>query len=311
MSFATDVIQGLSARPRSLPSKYFYDERGDALFQAIMGMPEYYLTDCEREIFQACGPDLLTALGNRPFDLVELGAGDGSKTQYLIEAFLAAGANFNYRPIDISSHAIDLLGGLIKRRWPKLPFLPIHDDYFSALDRLGRSSAEHGRLVLFPGANIGNFTPIQAADFLRHLHGFLNSGDLLLIGFDLRKDPDVILAAYNDPAGHTAAFNLNLLRRVNEELGANFNLDAWRHWETYDPASGAARSYLVARGAQTVRIPDAEAPFAFEDAEAIAVEVSQKYSRGEIAQLATATGFLNEAGFEDGRGWFVDALWRV
>ncbi|SEQ16280.1 L-histidine N(alpha)-methyltransferase [Neolewinella agarilytica] len=310
-TFAEEILAGLRSSPKQLSSKWFYDEVGDKLFQAIMAMPEYYLTDAEREIFQSAGPELLAAIGGRPFDLIELGAGDGSKTQYLIEQFLAAKSDFVYRPIDISAHAISILGELIKTRWPLLPFQPIQNDYFSALDRLGSSGGDRLRLVLFPGANIGNFSPEEARGFLRHLRGFLRPGDLVLIGFDLKKDPEIILAAYNDPAGHTAAFNLNLLERINRELGADFKSDNWRHWETYNPRTGAARSFLVAEGAQTVEIADLEETIVFEPYEAIAVEISQKYSRNEISELAEASGFELLDNLEDEKGWFADSLWRV
>ncbi|MTB49377.1 L-histidine N(alpha)-methyltransferase [Lewinella sp. W8] len=310
-AFAADVFEGLASTPRRLSSKWFYDERGDALFQQIMGMPEYYLTDCELEIFQTAGPELLDAIGNRSFDLIELGAGDGTKTQFLIEQFLAAGANFTYRPIDISAHAIEILGNLIRRRWPTLPFKPVQDDYFSALDRLGKSQGDHLRLVLFPGANIGNFAPEEAVQFLRHLRKFLREDDLLLVGFDLKKDPAIILAAYNDPAGYTAAFNLNLLRRINEELGADFRLDQWKHWETYNPVSGATRSYLVSLADQSVRLPDYGRRFRFDVWEPIEVEISQKYNRPEIEAMLQQAGFTFLRHLEDSRGYFSDALARV
>lgn len=309
--FAADVLDGLAASPRQLPSKWFYDERGDALFQQIMAMPEYYLTDCELEIFRQAGPELLRAIGGRDFDLIELGAGDGTKTQHLIEQFLAAGANFNYRPIDISAHALEILGDLIRRRWPTLPFRPVQDDYFSALDRLGKSQGDHLRLVLFPGANIGNFAPEEAIQFLRHLRGFLRPGDLLLVGFDLKKDPAVILEAYNDPAGYTAAFNLNLLHRINKELGANFRIEQWKHWETYDPVSGATRSYLVCTTEQTVHLPDYDRQFRFAAWEALQVEISQKYDRSGIELLLNQAGFSFLRHLEDRRGYFSDALARV
>ena len=309
--FSRDVRRGLAARPRSLSSKWFYDARGDELFQAIMATPEYYLTGAETEIYRSAAPVLLAALGDEPFDLVELGAGDGSKTQHLIEQFIAAGADFAYRPIDISSHALEILGELVYRRWPRLAFSPERGDYFTALDRLGRHNTRRARLVLFPGGNVGNFTPDEAARFLIHLRSFLRTGDLLFIGFDLKKDPAVILAAYNDPTGNTAAFNLNLLARINRELGANFELDNWRHWETYNPVSGAARSFLVARDACTVTIPDHPETYKFEAAEAIDVEISQKYSRNEIRSLADDSGYTFVENLEDDEGMFADSLWRV
>lgn len=309
--FTEEVKAGLSAHPRHLSSKWFYDATGDKLFQDIMAMPEYYLTDAEREIYQSCGPDLLKAIGDRSFDLIELGAGDGSKTRFLIDAFISAGARFTYRPVDISANAIDLLTNRVKTTWPDLAYAPLNDDYFAALKRLGEPEGDAVRLVLFPGANIGNFNQEESADFLRHLREFLNPGDLLLTGFDLRKEPATILAAYNDPAGHTAAFNLNLLRRINNELGGNFDLDAWQHWETYDPLSGAARSYLVSRAQQTVTISTLESAYEFEAWEAISVEVSQKYGAREIEALAVSAGYVHVQHFTDGRVLFSDSLWRV
>ncbi len=308
--FASEVLEGLSAPSRSLSSKWFYDKRGSALFQAIMAMPEYYLTDAEREIYQRIGPDLLKYVGPS-FDLIELGAGDGTKTQHLIETFIEGGADFAYRPIDISSHALKTLGELIHLRWPAQAFLPLEGDYFAALDRLGTGRDDRRRLVLFPGANIGNFTPPFATAMLRRLRSFLRPGDLLLTGFDLKKDPAAILAAYDDPTGHTAAFNLNLLSRINRELGGDFDLDCWFHRETYDPESGAARSALVAKEAQTVRIGKLEQTFTFAEGEAIAVEISQKYSPEEIDRMAGQAGYSKVENFFDERSWFVDALWRA
>ena len=257
-AFADDVVKGLSSDHPSLSSKWFYDERGNKLFQDIMRSEEYYLTAAEEEIYRTCGRELLKHLEGRPFDIIELGAGDGTKTQHLIERFLAEKARFAYRPIDLNGSALHELRELINYRWPKLDFEPIQADYFEALDLLGNSSGGRQRLLLFPGANIGNYTPGEAVKTLRKLQSFLSPGDLLLTGFDLKKDPAVIYAAYNDTRGATAAFNLNLLHRINRELNGNFILDCWRHWETYDPASGAAKSYLVPIRPQTVRIGAAD-----------------------------------------------------
>ncbi|MEL6275436.1 MAG: L-histidine N(alpha)-methyltransferase, partial [Bacteroidota bacterium] len=235
--FAADVLQGLSAQPKKLSSKWFYDERGDELFQAIMASPEYYLTNAEREIFRQQADRFYASTGEAAFDLVELGAGDGTKTQYLVEYFLAQQADFRYLPIDISQHALDELSGLVKRRWPDLNFAGVEGDYFEALANLPKSDTPRLKMVLFPGANIGNFSPAYARQFLNRLRQKMAIGDLLVIGFDLKKDPARILAAYNDKAGHTRDFNLNLLRRINRELDADFDLEQWMHWPTYDPVS--------------------------------------------------------------------------
>ncbi|THH39718.1 L-histidine N(alpha)-methyltransferase [Neolewinella litorea] len=309
--FARDVLSGLSQSNPQLNSKWFYDERGNVLFQQIMQCPEYYLTDAEAEIYRNSASELLEEIQGATFDMIELGAGDGSKTQLLIERFLAAGARFAYRPIDLNAAALSEVREIIGLRWPALEFQAIQGDYFEALDRLGRSSGSRRRLVLFPGANIGNFSPGEATAILQRIRGFLAPGDLLLTGFDLKKDPAVILAAYNDPAGHTAAFNLNLLHRINRELGGNFQPDNWRHWETYDPASGAARSYLLPTKKQEVTITALEQTFTFRAWQAISVEISQKYSLREIEGMADASGYECVRHLQDRRGYFSDSLWRV
>ena len=309
--FATEVIEGLSKPDdRRLSSKYFYDERGTALFRQIMDCPEYYLTDAEAEIYRECADQILQAIGTRSFDLIELGAGDGTKTQLLIERFLAGKAEFTYRPIDLSGSALTELGKLIRIRWPRLDFQPVEADYFEALDRLGKSVSDRPRLVLFPGANIGNFTPGDAVEVLQRIRRFLQPGDHLLTGFDLKKDPSVVLAAYNDGGGLTAAFNLNLLRRINRELGANFELACWRHWESYDPFSGAARSYLVPIEPQEVKLASGHR-FSFRAWEPIQVEISQKYSLREIEGMCDAAGYRFRRHFTERQDWFTDSLWQV
>lgn len=310
-AFARDVLQGLTDSPPRLSSKWFYDERGNALFQQIMQCPEYYLTEAEADIYRNCAKELLDTIGPQPFDLIELGAGDGTKTQLLIERFLDAGANFAYRPVDLSATALAEIRELINLRWPTLEFGPVHADYFDALDRLGSSTGNRRRLLLFPGANIGNFPPPEAVNMLARIRSFLNPGDMLLTGFDLKKDPARILAAYNDAAGYTARFNLNLLRRINRELGGNFDLDRWRHWETYDPVSGAARSFLLPEDAQRVTIKTVNRTFEFRAWQPIQVEISQKYSLREIEGMADAAGFAFVRHYQDNEGLFTDSLYRV
>lgn len=309
-TFARDVQMGLSRSPKKLSSKYFYDQRGDELFQAIMRMPEYYLTDSEYAIFSGQAADILQTIGCEPFDLIELGAGDGYKTKLLLSHFLEQEVSFVYRPLDISRNVLDSLEADLRSEWPQLAVQPLNGDYF---EMLGQLQGEQGRrkVVLFLGANIGNYTREEARQFLDDLRRQLDPGDLLLIGFDLKKDPDVILQAYNDPAGITAAFNLNLLQRINRELGANFDLEQFRHWETYQPISGAAKSYLVSKKEQSVTIRALQQTFHFAAWEAIDVELSLKYDPTEIATLAEETGFGLQRHFYDERHYFVDSLWLV
>lgn len=305
--FVHDILTGLARSPKKLSSKYFYDEQGDKLFQDIMQMPEYYLTDCEYEIFETHRQTILNAIGKKAFQLIELGAGDGYKTKVLLRHFLAQGADFQYRPIDISPNVLLELENDLKTSLPGLCVEGLPGDYFQMLERLSAKSNKR-KVILFIGANIGNLTREQAADFLKKLNQGMAKGDLLLIGFDLKKDPEIILNAYNDQAGITAAFNLNLLRRINRELGANFDLDAFKHWETYNPATGETKSYLVSLRKQNIIIQ--EQTILFDAWEAIDVELSQKYSLLETEKLAEETGFKVIKHFFDQRNYFVDSFWE-
>lgn len=305
--FAQDVLAGLSRIPKKLSSKYFYDETGDKLFQDIMNMPEYYLTDAEYEIFETHKHKILQLIGNKPFDLIELGAGDGTKTKVLLRYFLAKGADFQYRPIDISENVLLELEEDLKANVPDLRVKSLPGDYFKMLEKL---NAAHGarKVILFIGANIGNLTREDATAFLQKIQQNMDAGDFLLIGFDLKKDPQVILNAYNDPSGITAAFNLNLLQRMNRELSADFQVDSFKHWETYNPATGETKSYLVSTKKQAVHILDET--FSFDAWEAIDVELSLKYSLSEIENLAKTTGFKVTQHFFDSNNYFVDTLWQ-
>lgn len=308
--FAADVVAGLAARPKYLLSKYFYDDRGSQLFQQIMGMEDYYLTDCEFEILERHGLALLDLFvqGNHPFDLVELGAGDGLKTKVLLGQFLGQGADFCYAPIDISADAMAGLVADVAVQFPTLAIVPLVDDYFHGLHQL-QEHTDRRRVVLFLGSSIGNFTNDGAIAFLRHLGDNLNPGDLLMIGFDLMKDPGLILRAYDDPAGITREFNLNLLDRINRELGGDFNRDRFRHTPTYDPMTGETKSYLVSTEAQTVHLSTLDQAFEFDAWEAIDMEISKKYSLREIDEIADRAGFVPVKSFFDERRWFVDAVW--
>ena len=308
---AADVRQGLHSRPRRLSSKYFYDERGSEIFRQIMRMPAYYPTDCEFEIFETHRAALHRAVTQpgSAFRLIEFGVGDGLKTKVLLEHFLDQRTPFTFTPIDISGDALRQLHETLVDTFPDLPVDPIEDDYFRALDRLQGGAAR--KVVLFLGSNIGNFQRAEAVTFLRRLREGLAPGDLVLIGFDLKKDPEIILRAYHDPEGITRDFNLNLLTRLNRELGADFDLAQWQHAPVYDPLSGETRSYLLSRRAQTVTIEALDESFAFQPWEPIWTELSQKFDLDMIGSLAREAGFQVQQHFHDRRGWFVDSLWEV
>lgn len=295
---AEDVIVGLSATPKRLSSKYFYDARGSRLFERIMRLPSYYPTRVEAALLRRHAAALLGALapGGAPVELLELGSGDGRKTLALCRAWLKAGAELVYRPMDISAQALDQLGARVARQLPALGLDPLCGDYFQTWPI---PSARRRQVALFLGSNLGNFADEEARRFLRRVRAHLRRGDSLLLGLDLRKDPHTVLAAYDDPEGVTAAFNLNLLHRLNRELGMDFDPGRFRHYASYCPLQGVARSFLVSQAHQTVRSALLQREFRFGPGEFIYTEQSQKYERAGVEAMATDTGFEVRAWFED------------
>jgi dimethylhistidine N-methyltransferase len=309
--FAEDVLRGLGSTPKQLSSRYFYDDEGTRLFMEIMKLPEYYLTRAELKIFNEQGDAICDAFtsGAGVIDLIELGAGDGTKTAVLIDRLLKAGVDFTYSPIDISQEANDALSARFHRRFPDLRIRPHTGDYFRVLGSLKNGNGRR-KVLLFLGSNIGNFLRDNAVSFFRQLREVMNRNDRLLVGFDMQKDPRVIVAAYDDSKGVTSAFNLNLLRRINRELGANFDLDKFSHYAQYRPMECAARSFLISREKQTVTIKALNRSFDFEQWEAIFMEISQKYTHAMIDELADDGGFEIEREFFDEENFYIDSLWR-
>ena len=311
LQFMADTIAGLEASPKFMQSKYFYDAHGDRLFQQIMDMDEYYLTNAEMDILKNYSEEIakLISAENTAFDLIELGAGDATKSIHLLRALVARELEFSYLPVDISAHVIGDLEDNLPRQLPSLDIKGLNGDY---LDMLGKVSSFSGRrkVVLFMGANIGNMNPDQAVKFCTELKMSLSKGDLLIIGFDLKKDPRQILAAYNDAAGITRAFNLNLLERINRELDGDFNLGNFEHYASYDPGTGSCKSYLISLTDQLVRIGENEM-IQFSAHEPIFMEISQKYSIEEIEALAAGSGFRCRQHFFDENNYFADSIWLV
>jgi len=308
--FALDVLTGLSETPKQLNSRWFYDDEGSRLFQRIMALDEYYLTDSEREILETHGASIATNYIGQPVDVVDLGAGDGAKTMLLLERLREAGAGVRYVPIDISEDAMRGLCERVEARFPDIPVSGVVGEYIPALRWLSTQDARP-RLLLFLGSNLGNFDKPRARAFLRRLWSGLKTGDRVFVGFDLKKDIELLLAAYNDKDGVTRAFNLNLLSRINRELDGNFKIDKFRHFGTYNVFSGAMESYLVSLENQSVSIGALRASFQFKAWEPIHTEYSYKYLPEDIRDLASTTGFDIEAVYSDRSGWFCDALWRV
>ncbi len=310
-TFAEDVLQGLTSTPKQLSSRYFYDDEGSRLFMEIMKLPEYYPTRAEHKIFIEQTAEIYESFtdGVDSISLVELGAGDGMKTAVLIEYFLAKGLDFHYSPIDISQEANDALSARFHAKFPSLSIKPHTGDYFRILDSLTNGNGKR-KVLMFLGSNIGNFQREKAFEFFRSLRDVMNSNDLLFIGFDMQKDPRVIVNAYDDAQGVTAAFNLNLLTRINRELGADFDIEKFSHYAQYRPVECAARSFLISREKQTVSIAALNRTFEFDQWEPIFMEISQKYTRPMIEELAAGSGFAIERDFFDSEYFYTDSLWR-
>ncbi|HVU99145.1 MAG TPA: L-histidine N(alpha)-methyltransferase [Puia sp.] len=308
-TFFTDVLNGLRAEHKYLSSKYFYDETGDKLFQQIMACPEYYPTRCEMEIMQHQSGKMAQFFmeDSADFHLVELGPGDATKSWFLLKQLQKEHAHFTYYPIDISSNVIGWLEDRLPVTLPGIRLQGLNGEYLEKLHQVSTFSSKR-KIVLFMGANIGNMSVQQATQFCRQIHSQLHPGDLLLIGFDLKKHPRTILDAYNDRQGITRAFNLNLLTRINRELGADFDIEKFEHYPVYDPGTGACRSYLISKQEQDVHLADKKIHFA--ENEAIYMEISQKYTLAESESMAAQSGFEPVETFYDSKKWFADVLWR-
>jgi dimethylhistidine N-methyltransferase len=281
--FAEDVRNGLGASPKSLPCVYFYDEAGSQLFEQICGQPEYYCTRAEREILQKHAHEIAASCPN-PVQIVELGSGSSVKTRILLEAFAEAHMRTTYIPIDISLEILSKSAADLRRMFPLLKVKPVsarYEDGMKAVD-----AADGTVLLVWLGSSIGNYKPKDARGFLAGLRQSLSHGDRILLGADLIKDRAILEAAYNDRSGATADFNLNLLARVNRELGGTFSLDRFGHNAVFNAAEGRIEMYLISRCDQQVPIEALDMTVAFSKGERIHTENSYKYHPEEIASLA-------------------------
>ena len=300
-AFASDVHSGLSSRPKVLPPKYFYDELGSALFEAICRLPEYYLTRAESELLGNYSREIAGAIEG-PVRLIELGSGSAEKTRYLIEAWLDRQPELHYLPIDISDVSLERSSAELLHSYPRLRITAYAADYFTALAALsGKEESKRGRersVVLFLGSNIGNFNPEESRVFLREVRGMLRPGDAFLMGADLKKSRDILEPAYDDALGVTSAFNLNLLARINRELGGEFDIQSFQHRAVYNEPLGRVEMHLVSRAAQSVLIRGIGLEAKFEAGESIQTESSYKFDAEQLDSLARETGFSLE------KSWF-------
>ncbi len=307
--FAEDVRRGLTVDPKTLPPKYFYDALGSQLFEAICLLPEYYPTRAEAEIFTRYAAEIISETPS-PVTVVELGSGSSIKTRLLIEALLNRQRGLHYQPIDISPTILEQSAENLLGIFPDLRITALAADYTQGLSSIVRQGTEKA-LVMFLGSNIGNYDPSEALHLLRGIRAVLRPGDAFLLGTDLRKPADILEAAYDDALGVTAAFNLNLLLRINHELGADFEVRNFSHRAVWNEAAGRVEMHLVSRRDQHVRIDDLDLTIDFRDGETIHTENSYKFDDEQIARLARESGFRQLRSWTDSKERFSCNLWII
>jgi len=301
-SFADEVRAGLTANPKRLPCRFFYDREGSRLFEAICELPEYYLTRAEREILENCSVEI----GSRfpcGTTLIELGSGSSDKTRRLIELFLRRHGKLLYVAVDISRSILEESAQDLLHEFPGLDILAVAGEYQEAMTYL-RKDFGAPKLILWLGSNIGNLHRPEAAEFLRCLRGLMASEERLLVGIDLRKDRGMLEAAYDDAQGVTAQFNRNILARINRELGGEFAASRFHHRARYDEDAGRVEMYLESAVPQTVRIAGLNLTAAFAAGEMVHTENSYKYSPAEIEETVAAAGLRVERQWLDGESRF-------
>ncbi len=308
--FKKDAILGLSKIHKQIQAKYLYDEHGCELFNKISRHPDFYLTRCELEILNSCKKHLAKLLNSKSFNLIELGPGDGTKTQILIEQFIRDSLKFTYTPIDLSAYYLKKIVSHLNNKFPQLQITAFKADYFNGL-KLINANSEQRKLILFLGSNVGHLDPVYTEEFFKILKELLHSDDYVLIGFDLRKNIDMLMRAYNNSEGLTRDFNLNLLRRINHELDANFNLDKFHHYVTYNANIGAMENFLISSEEQKIYIESYDRFIKFENIEPIHVGYSYKYLLSQIELLARTSGFEIIQNFTDANHFYVNTLWKV
>lgn len=304
--FAEDVRRGLSSQPKRLSPKYFYDEIGSLLFDAICLLPEYYLTRAENEIIERYAKEIVNSVEGH-VTLLEMGSGSASKTKLIVEALLENQERLLFIPVDISASALESSSRILLQSFPRLRIEAYAAEYFDALSALTRNPRER-TLALFLGSNISNFGREEAPKFLRALRGVLQPGDALLLGADLKKDARILEPAYDDALGLTAAFNLNLLARVNRELDGNFDLRTFKHHAFYNEEIGRVEIHIESTHSQTITIGVLDMTVPFAAGERIHTENSYKYDLEGIAQLAADTGFARTHTWLDSQKRFSSNL---
>lgn len=312
-TFEKEIVSGLLSNPKSLPSKYFYDKRGNEIFKEIMNLDEYYVTKCEYEVLNTYKEEFLKLFTNqfsREFQLIELGSSDATKTKILLTHFIKGLNQFSYSPVDLSSDSINNLKKSLVNEFPTLQVNDFVLDYFEALDFINEDSNGASKIIMLLGSSLGNLSNEELKKFLNELYERLNEMDCVLFGFDLKKNPYTILNAYNDHSGVTSDFNLNLLNRINTELDADFNINGFYHYPNYDPVSGEAKSYLISKFDQEVYLKSVKTQITFRKHEPIFMEVSKKFDTVEIESLAKKYGFTVFKNFCDKQNFYCNSVWK-
>ena len=325
--FANDVAICLASENKRLNPKYLYDHMGSQLFEQICLQPEYYLTRTEASLLKRHAPVITNLVGSN-IRIIELGSGSSSKTALLLRYLSSQKNKIFYFPIDISVSILMESTRRLKSQFPNANIIAIRSDYSTGVDRAAakcmatdgvrgkknninksnNNSNQYSKLILFLGSSIGNFEPMAAISFLRSIRAKLHTNDFLLVGFDLQKDESVLTAAYNDKAGITDKFNLNLLARINRELGGNFKLEKFKHYAFYNREQHRIEMHLVSNTTQKVYIEALDKNFSFGKGDSIHTENSYKYSLDQIAALAKDSGFQIKKEFTDEKRWFNMAL---
>lgn len=307
-SYIDEVVLGLTSRPKTLPCKLFYDDRGSQLFEEITRLPEYYPTRTEFGILQDCAKEIVSAAGT-PLSIVELGAGTATKTGALLRAFARRQLRVKYYPVDISAGALADANDRIKGECPDITVLPVVVDFSDGFHFLREIPGR--KLVLYLGSSIGNFEWIDATAMLRKVREQLSAGDALLLGTDMVKPAEILVPAYDDSQGVTAQFNKNILVRLNRELDANFDVDSFRHIAEWSPERSRMEIFLETTRPQKVTLRNARLTVQFRTGERIHTENSHKYTLEMIERVLCVSGFKLEKTWFDRQQWFGLNLARV
>lgn len=309
-ALAATVRRGLAAPRKTLPAWLFYDAAGSQLFERITTLPEYYLTRVERSIFSLFSDEFFAGFGQNPVRITELGAGSADKTRLILAAALRRQRSVVYEPVDVSATALEAAQKRLAEELPAVRVAPCVADYTQAFS-LSATKAHEPRLLLYIGSSIGNFHPDEAAALLANARSALRPGDGFLLGVDLVKDETILLPAYDDAAGVTAAFNKNMLTRLNRELAADFDLAQLAHRAVWNPAARRMEMHLESLVAQEVRMRALDLVVRFEKGERLHTESSYKYLPGEAEQMLARAGFAPAQCWLDERQWFAVVLGKT